>query len=420
MKKVSSTWRDAIFKGPVCCISLISVLAPSPSFAAEYPAKTITIINPNAPGGGHDAVARAFATVAEKVLGQPVVVVNKAGASTMIGMTAVAQAAPDGYTLGMDSTTTTNALAWEIANGRKPPLTRDDLRPVGGLTVNVPLVIISYNSPWRTMVDMVRDLKAKPGILRLLLRRALRGDPSARRGPAAGDGDEGPPRPPQGGRLLPRRRRRRARPFRESVGRLVDSARPGEKSEDSRRPGRRTDEVHSGRADDEGGGGRCGVDPVAGDIGSPEDTGNARRQVRAVVKKVAEDPAFSKMLESQGEGACAGDGGEPPQGPRDPANGRIRFAAQEQIKAKAGQHGHAQGVGVDPSKRRVQLPVARNQIVEHRVQRRAEREEQREYRQDGEAGCREVGGCGRRRDCLPVEKLAAGDQRVRPGSFRVE
>ena len=114
-------------------ILLISVhLNPDPvnlSLAAEYPTKTITIINPNAPGGGHDVAARAFATVAEKMLGQPVVVVNKAGASTMLGMTAVAQSAPDGYTLGVDSTTTTNALAWEIANGRKPPLTRDDLRP---------------------------------------------------------------------------------------------------------------------------------------------------------------------------------------------------------------------------------------------------------------------------------------------------
>jgi tripartite-type tricarboxylate transporter receptor subunit TctC len=133
------------------------------SLAADYPTKPITLINPNAPGGGHDAVSRAFAMVAEKMLGQPVVVLNKAGASTMLGMTAVAQAAPDGYTLGVDSTTTTNALEWEIANGRKPPLTRDDLVPIGGLTVNVPLIIVPYNSPWKTMADMVRDLKAKQG-----------------------------------------------------------------------------------------------------------------------------------------------------------------------------------------------------------------------------------------------------------------
>ncbi|MEW6334695.1 MAG: tripartite tricarboxylate transporter substrate binding protein [Thermodesulfobacteriota bacterium] len=145
----------------IALISSLMLAALSP--AADYPAKTVTIINPNAPGGGHDVAARAFASVAEKVVGQSVVVVNKAGASTMLGMTAVAQSAPDGYTLGMDSTTTTNALAWEIVNGRKPPITREDLLPVGGLSVNVPLVIVPYNSPWKTMTDMARDLKAKPG-----------------------------------------------------------------------------------------------------------------------------------------------------------------------------------------------------------------------------------------------------------------
>jgi tripartite-type tricarboxylate transporter receptor subunit TctC len=151
-------------RATILFIALVAGLTPViPSAAADYPNKPITLINPNAPGGGHDAVARSFATVAEKMLGQPVVVVNKAGASTMIGMTAVAQAPPDGYTLGVDSTTTTNALAWEIANGRKPPLTRADLVPIGGLTVNVPLVVVPYNSPWKTMADMVRDLKAKPG-----------------------------------------------------------------------------------------------------------------------------------------------------------------------------------------------------------------------------------------------------------------
>jgi tripartite-type tricarboxylate transporter receptor subunit TctC len=148
--------------GIVLLSSLLILFLVNLSLAADYPTKTVTIINPNAPGGGHDVAARAFATVAEKILGQPFVVVNKAGASTMLGMTAVAQSAPDGYTLGMDSTTTTNALAWEIANGRKPPITREDLLPVGGLSVNVPLVIVPYNSPWKTMTDMAKELKAKP------------------------------------------------------------------------------------------------------------------------------------------------------------------------------------------------------------------------------------------------------------------
>ena len=152
------------YRGGILLFALIAVLTPAiPSLAADYPTKPITLINPNAPGGGHDAVARAFATVAEKMLGQPMVVINKAGASTMLGMTTVAQAPPDGYTLGVDSTTTTNALEWELANGRKPPLTRADLVPIGGLTVNLPLIIVPTNSPWKTVADMVNDLKAKPG-----------------------------------------------------------------------------------------------------------------------------------------------------------------------------------------------------------------------------------------------------------------
>jgi len=153
-----------MYRAGILLFALIAALVPAiPSLAADYPTKPITLINPNAPGGGHDAVARAFATVAEKMLGQPMVVINKAGASTMLGMTTVAQAPPDGYTLGVDSTTTTNALEWELANGRRPPLTRADLVPIGGLTVNLPLIIVPTNSPWKTVADMVNDLKAKPG-----------------------------------------------------------------------------------------------------------------------------------------------------------------------------------------------------------------------------------------------------------------
>ncbi len=132
------------------------------SLAADYPTKPITLINPNPPGGGHDVVGRSFASITEKHLGQPVVVVNKSGASGLIGMVSLVQAAPDGYTLGLDSTTTTNALEWEVANGRKTPFTRNDLIPIGCLTINVPLVVVPYKSPWKTLADMIKDCKAKP------------------------------------------------------------------------------------------------------------------------------------------------------------------------------------------------------------------------------------------------------------------
>ena len=72
-------------------LSLVIVTA---SFAADYPTKPITLINPQAPGGTLDIQARAFAPLAEKMLGQPVVVVNKTGATGMVGGLAGAQAAP--------------------------------------------------------------------------------------------------------------------------------------------------------------------------------------------------------------------------------------------------------------------------------------------------------------------------------------
>ena len=114
----------------------LSLVAVSVSFAADYPTKPITLINPMPPGGTLDLQARAFASVAEKMLGQPVVVVNKPGATGMVGALAGAQATPDGYTLTVGSVNFTNAVEWEIANGRKPPFTRHDFACIGSFTMS--------------------------------------------------------------------------------------------------------------------------------------------------------------------------------------------------------------------------------------------------------------------------------------------
>jgi len=133
------------------------------SLAADYPAKPVTIIVPMAPGGARDLQCRAFAAFAEKALGKPFVVVNKPGASGMIGMLAGAQAAPDGYTLTGSSTSDIGAVEWELANGRNPAVTRHDFVPLGTFTVSPTLIAVPYNSPWKTVPDLVREVKAKPG-----------------------------------------------------------------------------------------------------------------------------------------------------------------------------------------------------------------------------------------------------------------
>lgn len=131
--------------------------------AADYPTKPITMISPMAPGGGHDFVARSFGAVAERLLGQPVVVINKAGAAGMIGGLATAQATPDGYTLGVTSTNVNAALQKEIASGKKPAFTWSDYIPIAIFTNSPTLIVVNAESPWKTLGDLIRDAKAKPG-----------------------------------------------------------------------------------------------------------------------------------------------------------------------------------------------------------------------------------------------------------------
>jgi len=142
--------------GAVLCTAVM------PATSAEYPTRTITIINPMSPGGSRDVMARTFASVAEKFLGQPVVVVNKPGASGMIGGRAGATAAPDGYTVTVVSTGDICALEWEEASGRKALYSLNDFATLGAFTVSPALVVIPYNSPWKTLGDLVKDCKAKP------------------------------------------------------------------------------------------------------------------------------------------------------------------------------------------------------------------------------------------------------------------
>lgn len=143
------------------CLMLI-LLSVNLSGAADYPTKPITIINPNAPGGQFDVIGRAFASTAERLGGKPVIVVNKPGAGNLVGGLAGAQSAPDGYTLTMVATGLTNGIEWETANGRKPPVTRYDFIPLGTVILNFPMVLVNYDSPWKTLADMIKDCKAKP------------------------------------------------------------------------------------------------------------------------------------------------------------------------------------------------------------------------------------------------------------------
>ena len=128
--------------------------------AQQYPSRAIRLVVPSAPGGGTDITARIIAPKLSELLGQQVVVENRAGAGTMIGGEVVARAAPDGYTLLVGIST----LAINPAMYRKVPYDAlRDFAPVSQL-VSLPNVLVTHPSlPVRTVKELIAFAKQRPG-----------------------------------------------------------------------------------------------------------------------------------------------------------------------------------------------------------------------------------------------------------------
>jgi tripartite-type tricarboxylate transporter receptor subunit TctC len=137
------------------------LLWPLSASAQWSPTQPIRWIVPYPAGGGTDLMARALAIPLEKSLGQPIIIENKPGASTVTGTAALTQAAPDGHTVGM----VFDSLAINAAFGMALPYDSEkDIVPVIQLA-RVPLVLIVNSSlvPMKTLPEIVAYSKAHPG-----------------------------------------------------------------------------------------------------------------------------------------------------------------------------------------------------------------------------------------------------------------
>lgn len=139
----------------------MTVLAPA-AFAADYPTKGLYMICPWGAGGGTDNCLRAFSAALEKQLGQTVTVDNLTGASGVIGHEAIADADPDGYTLGM--------ITWEISSYLPQDMseyTWENYTPL--CRVNTDAAAITVNTKWAKdnnvtdLAGFVDYCKAHPG-----------------------------------------------------------------------------------------------------------------------------------------------------------------------------------------------------------------------------------------------------------------
>ncbi|ARA92667.1 hypothetical protein AWN76_005475 [Rhodothermaceae bacterium RA] len=125
---------------------------------APYPARPITFIVPWNAGGGTDTVSRALAAVLQERLGVPVNVVNRTGGGGVVGHLGIAQASPDGYTLGAVTVEIT-MMHWTGLT----ELTVDDYTPVALVTNNPASVTVAADAPWDTLGELLADVEAHPG-----------------------------------------------------------------------------------------------------------------------------------------------------------------------------------------------------------------------------------------------------------------
>jgi tripartite-type tricarboxylate transporter receptor subunit TctC len=144
-------------------VFLVSVLLSAQASAqSEYPSRAVRIVVPSPPSGGTDIIGRVLAQHFSKALGQQFVVENKAGAGNMIGIEAVARAAPDGYTLLMVPST----LALNSVLYRKVPY--DPIRDFAPVTLAATapnILIVNTALPAKSLAELIALAKAKPGAL---------------------------------------------------------------------------------------------------------------------------------------------------------------------------------------------------------------------------------------------------------------
>jgi tripartite-type tricarboxylate transporter receptor subunit TctC len=136
----------------------VAGLIAAPAIAqAKFPSRPVTLICPWGAGGGTDAVVRIIASLMEKSLGQPFSVVNRTGGSGVVGHSAIATAAPDGYTLGI--------ITSEIAmmhHAGLTQLTYASYTPLALMNDDPPGVQVKSDSPYKDVKQLADAIKAAP------------------------------------------------------------------------------------------------------------------------------------------------------------------------------------------------------------------------------------------------------------------
>jgi tripartite-type tricarboxylate transporter receptor subunit TctC len=146
----------------VLLIAAAAALGVFDATAAAYPARTVSLIVPFPAGGRTDLTGRLIAQHLGKYLGTTIVVVNKPGASGVLGDKEVAQATPDGYTLGFFSSAIITAQ-YTVTT----PADLKDYAAISIVNIDPAALAVKFDSPWKTLADVVQYARNNPGKLQI-------------------------------------------------------------------------------------------------------------------------------------------------------------------------------------------------------------------------------------------------------------
>jgi tripartite-type tricarboxylate transporter receptor subunit TctC len=148
-------------------IALITVLLSMPAVNAypqDYPVKPVTLMVAWPPGGGTDVGARIVASIAEKELGKPIVILNKPGAGGQIGFTELARQKSDGYYIGFINLPSLNTII--LDPDRKATFGIDSFTPIINQVLDLGVIYAKPDGPYKSLTDVIQEARKRPGEVR--------------------------------------------------------------------------------------------------------------------------------------------------------------------------------------------------------------------------------------------------------------
>ena len=142
---------------------MVAVLVGIATADDAYPTRPISMVVAFPPGGLADNTARPVSAALERILKQPVAVINKAGAAGAVGNQFVATSKPDGYTLLMALVSVSVLPEVDKLFGRPPNYTLAQLTGIARINADPSMLVVRADMPWKTLKDLVEDAKKRPG-----------------------------------------------------------------------------------------------------------------------------------------------------------------------------------------------------------------------------------------------------------------